>query len=715
MALDSIALAPPLEATDRSAETLRRLRAMRPRRAPHIQLGSVRQNNRLVYRAHDPLSGRTTELSPLAAELLLACDGQHDLGGLMRRIARQQPDADEQQLAEEALAIIASAESSGLILPVEAKSGGFVAPVIPSVFWRTVRNPLFARFSLFNPTPMFDRLKPLADVLFSTGGLVVWLAIVAVGAALAIGNWDELVRHASDQALAAHNLIWLVVLFPMVKVLHETGHALACTRWGGQVRDFGVSMMVFVPIPFVDCSDSTFFVRRRQRIAVAAAGMMVEFVIATLALCTWLVSTDELVRLLAFNLLVLTSVTTVLFNANPLLRFDAYYILSELLGIENLGSKSQGLIGAWARRVFLGAPASEVPQRPLFETLVLLGYGIGSFCYRITLVFVIVSSIFPRFFFLGFVLAAWAAITTIVLPLYRQSTTIFGALDKSTPQVRRRFVFTVGALILVAATVLAVPLPYAVVADGTIRLPPESIVRASEAGVVERLPYGISADVNKGDDLVVLSNPQLDAELNANRATLVSQQWKYQAQLASDLAEAALTQADMGVTEEDIADDERRVAALVVEASAAGRFEAADGMRQGIYIEEGGPIGVVLDGSPHRSAIVLVAQEDADLINSRLASVAVRQVGVDSRTRPARLEREYLVTLRGRPTGNSAAPTQNRFAFELGIEAGSDLPFGQAVKVRFDLGTAPLAVQIWRSLHIWYEKLMLSHYIDEAS
>ncbi len=698
--------------TSTAEDTLRRLRAMRLRLAAHITLGSVRQRNRPVYRAHDAVGGRTTELSALAAELLVRCDGAHGLADLIGIVRKRQPEMTEQQATEEVLAVVRAAEAGGLLLPVEMKPEGFVLPAQPSIVWRTLKNPLFARFSLFSPAAFFNWLAPLAMALFSPAGLIAWLAIVGTGIALVVANWGELMAHAADQGLAAHNLVWIILLFPLVKVLHEIGHGLACRRWGGEVRDFGISLMVFVPIPYVDCSDSAFFVRRRQRVVVAAAGMMVEFVIASFALAAWLVSTDELTRVLAFNLMVLTSITTVLFNANPLMRYDAYYILSELSGVDNLASKSQQLIGGWARQVFAGERRTT-PRRSWAETLLLLFYGVGSFLYRIFIVFAIVVGILPRFFFVGAVLAIWAGVAMIGQPLGKRAIAGFAYLKAASPGKRRRVLGGVLGVALPLVALLAIPLPYAVVADGAIRLPPEAVVRVAEAGMVDMLPQGEAGIVVPGAALVQLDNPLLDAELVASRATLVSLQRRYEALLASNLAEAALARAELEVTAEDVLSREQRRAELTIVAPVAGRFEIADGIVPGIHVEAGAAVGVVLGQSEDRLATVIVSQEDADLIGSRPGSVAIRPVGSNSLVRPASIAREYAVIVR-RDAEAEGGPSESRFAFELRIASGGDLPYGQALKVKFDLGYAPLAVQAWRSLHIWYEKLMLSRYIGSA-
>ena len=125
----------------------------------------------------------------------------------------------------------------------------------------------------------------------------------------------------------------------------------------------------------------------------------------------------------------------------------------------------------------------------------------------------------------------------------------------------------------------------------------------------------------------------------------------------------------------------------------------------------------MLDDSAPRTATVLVAQEDADLINSRLSSIAIRPVAPDSPVHGASLAREYVVAVRSVPAQKNAAPPplESRFAFELNVANGESMAYGSAIKVRFDLGYAPLALQSWRALRIWYEKLMLSRYINETS
>ncbi|RUT30262.1 hypothetical protein EMQ25_13180 [Arsenicitalea aurantiaca] len=724
MALDSVSpaalgAAPAASSSSDAEARLERLRGLRPRLAPYVRIGSVRQRGRTVYRAHDRLGGRTLELTPLAAELLLACAAGRTVFELSRIAGARRPEAGAAAVSEQVLQILGAAENHGLLLPLERRAEGYAPIAQPGLLMRTLKNPLFARFSFFNPDPLIERLAPLAHLLFSPPALIAWLAMVGFGVYLAIGNWDELFAYGATHALAPGSLVWMAVLFPLVKLLHELGHALACKRWGGEVRDFGTSLLVFMPIPFVDCSDSAFFVRRRQRIAVAAAGMMVEFVLAFGALIVWLVSTDDFVRLIAFNTMVLTSITTIAFNANPLLRFDAYYILSELIGMDNLGTRAQALIGGLSRRIFLGDANAPAIMPPPGERIVLLLYGLGSTAYKFFIVFFVVINVFPRFFVFGVVLAAWGAMSMIVLPLAKQARTTADYLKKADGAVRVKVLTRAAIGLVLLGGLLLVPLPYAVVADGAVRLPPESVLRSGGAGIVTALPRGVAGEVAAGEPLVLLDNPLLHAELNARRAGRVSQERRYEALLASNMAEAGLLAAELAFAAEDIASAEDAVARLVVAAPATGRFELADALEPGIQVEEGDPLGVVLPPTDTRTAIIVVSQEDADLIGSRLEGVTVRPVRTQSVTRPARILRDYHLSVAPPPDAAPGAPPppvlEARFAFELEIDAGADLPYGQAMKARFDLGLQPLSLQLWRSLNIWFEKIMLSRHMNQGA
>ncbi|MGC9328004.1 MAG: hypothetical protein ACP5I1_10250, partial [Candidatus Hinthialibacter sp.] len=174
---------------------------------------------------------------------------------------------------------------------------------------------------------------------------MVWL-VVTVSAVITAGlHWSELTENVVDRILSAQNLAAITIIFPILKAFHEMGHAYAVKRWGGEVHEMGIMLLVLMPIPYVDASGASAFRDRRQRLLVGAGGMMVELFIAALALHLWVNIGEGYVRSALFNIIVLASISTILFNANPLLRYDGYYILSDWLEISNLAQRSLEYLG----------------------------------------------------------------------------------------------------------------------------------------------------------------------------------------------------------------------------------------------------------------------------------------------------------------------------------------------------------------------------------
>src|SRR5262249_31618300 len=186
----------------------------------------------------------------------------------------------------------------------------------------------------------FERTRPLAKWLFGPAGAILWLVVVPPALLLAAQHWQELGANASDQILAANNVLPLALVYVALKALHEFGHGFAVKAFGGAVHELGVMILVLAPLPYVDASAASGFRSKWRRALVGSAGMIVEVFFAALALYIWLVVEPGLVRALAFDAMVVAGVSTVVFNGNPLLRYDGYYILADLLEIPNLAQRA---------------------------------------------------------------------------------------------------------------------------------------------------------------------------------------------------------------------------------------------------------------------------------------------------------------------------------------------------------------------------------------
>jgi putative peptide zinc metalloprotease protein len=313
------------------------------------------------------------------------------------------------------------------------------------------RNPLALRIPLFDPDRALDRLQPLARLLFNPAAAIGWLALVLVGLAVAGANAGALLAHASANALSGENLLLMVLVFPLVKLLHELGHALAVKRWGGQVSEVGVMLLVLAPLPYVDASGAAAFADKHRRIAVSAAGIAVELALAAIAVMLWVKLQPGLLRDLAFDVMLIGSVSTVLFNGNPLLRFDGYYVLADLIEIPNLAQRARRYLGYLVLRHAFGVASASSPVTAPGEAPWLLFYGIFAAVYRVLVAVTIISFVAGRFFIVGVVLAVFAALQMLVVPLIKQLVFLL-----RNPLLDRRRTWAVGLSTGVAVTLAAI-------------------------------------------------------------------------------------------------------------------------------------------------------------------------------------------------------------------------------------------------------------------
>jgi putative peptide zinc metalloprotease protein len=196
-------------------------------------------------------------------------------------------------------------------------------------WWRRYTQPLSIRVPLVDPDAFLERWLPLVTPLFSRGAALAAAGMICVAALLAAAHGPELTANAAERLLTPGNLLLLWLVYPLLKGLHELGHAFATKRWGGEVHEMGILFLVFVPLPYVDASAAAAFSDKWKRVAVGAAGIGVELVVAALAFGVWLAVEPGALRSLAYDVMWIGGASTLLFNGNPLLRFDGYYVLSE--------------------------------------------------------------------------------------------------------------------------------------------------------------------------------------------------------------------------------------------------------------------------------------------------------------------------------------------------------------------------------------------------
>lgn len=222
---------------------------------------------------------------------------------------------------------------------------------------------LAIRFPGFDATRTLDWLYPKCRWLFSRGMLIVAVAMVLYAGAIVVGHAGEVAARLPSLGvlLEPRHLLLLVATIGGVKLLHELGHALACKHFGGRCHEMGVLLLVFAPSLYCDVSDVWRLPNKWHRMAVSAAGMAVELVLAALATIAWWHTQPGLLNIWCLNIVMVCSVGTLLVNANPLLRYDGYYLLADLVEVPNLGSRARGLVGRMLRHWLLAEPAEVDP------------------------------------------------------------------------------------------------------------------------------------------------------------------------------------------------------------------------------------------------------------------------------------------------------------------------------------------------------------------
>ena len=320
-----------------------------------------------------------------------------------------------------------------------------------------------------------------------------------------------------ENFFASNNWIWLAIVMALTKVVHEFGHGLACKRFGGQCHEMGVMFLVLTPCLYVNVSDSWLIPNKWKRAFIAAAGMYVELVLAAIAVFVWWFSTPGLINQLALNVIFVSSVTTLLFNANPLLRYDGYYILSDLLEIPNLRSKATSLMQRTSGRWMLGIDNKSDPFLPVQRKWMFLTYSLAAVAYR----WVITISIFWFVYrilepyglkIVGQLLALSAIYGLIGMPLVRLFK--FFSVPGRMGTVKSTHLFTSVALFAALLLVIAlIPIPHHVHCNFYVQPHQAANVFVQVPGTLVTIHTAPNQPVKKGQPIVSLQSPELISEL----------------------------------------------------------------------------------------------------------------------------------------------------------------------------------------------------------
>ena len=703
-----------------------RVAGLKPQLVARARMHRHRYRGEVWYLLQDPASSKVHRFTPAARLVIAAMDGRRSVQELWQIAGRRL--GDDAPTQDDLIQLLGQLHAADLLMtdvpPDALELFDRGQKEVKAKRRRSWANPMAIRVPLWDPGRFLDRHQRLWKLLWGRPGAILWLAVVLPALLLLPSRWPELTQNVADRVLQVDNLLLIGVLFPFIKFLHEMGHATSNRAAGGEVHDMGVMVLVLMPVPYVDATSANVLRSRWARARIGAAGMIVEIFIAALAFYLWMLLEPGWLRAVLFNVMLVAGVSTLIFNGNPLLRYDAYYILADLIEMPNLAQQSARYWGYLIQRYGLRLRDVQSPARSAGERAWFASYGLLSAIYRAFVTVAIALFVGSRFFFVGVILAIWAVATMAITPIVKS----LKALDANpeTQEQRLRVYGTlagaVGALLLVLALV---PVPYRTTAEGVVWLPEQAVVRAGAPGFFRALGAEPGSEVAPGMLLARSVDPALDAQLRLSRARVDELEASYAAEFVEDRARAEIVREQLEHERTQLARAVERAQGLQVAAAAAGRFvvpHAAD--LPGRYLRQGEVIGYVLGSEP---PVVRVALDQAsiDAVTASTREVRMRLAGradVDHAGRilrqvPAGRDQVSSVALTAGGGGRIAADPRDpegrrtlERVFEIDVAfieppAGL-LPFGHRVHLRFEHPPQPVAVQLWRGTR----RLFLRHF-----
>ncbi|MEX2382631.1 MAG: M50 family metallopeptidase, partial [Opitutales bacterium] len=468
----------------------------------------------------DPYRNQFYRIRPVAYYFLARLDGQKTIEEVWNESLHLDPESTPGQ--QEIIQALSQLYQANLLASEHPSDSAQLFARMRKRKLRSFRsqilNFLFVRVPLWDPDQFLNWLRPLAKLLVRPLFGVIWLLVLLAGVKVAIDHLDILWEQGQG-LLAPGNLILLYFAWAVVKFLHECGHGIVCKRYGGEVHTMGIMFLVFMPIPYVDASSAWAFRERWRRVLVGAAGMMVEMFCAAIAAFIWVSTGPGVVNQVAYNIMFLASVSTILFNANPLLRFDGYYILSDLVDVPNLHQQSFRQQKYWLERYGFGLKRSIPPARTRGEAIGLTTFNLASTVYRLFVLTVIILFIAGQFFGLGMLVAVFAIIVWGVVPIGK-----FLKYLLSEPRLQRVRPRALGVVLLPVAVVViflaVIPFPQRFRAPGVIRGTVVADVIGRAEGTIEEMLVPPGSWVEQGTPVLVLSNETLEHQIAGIQAEM---------------------------------------------------------------------------------------------------------------------------------------------------------------------------------------------------
>lgn len=582
-------------------ESWYRVAELRARLRPSAQISRQHYRGERWYVVRDPAGNQYHRLSSAAYRFVGLLDGSRtvseawDLAGGML--------ADDAPTQPEVVQILSQLHAANLLEANITPDAGVLLRRHKQLMKRRIQgrlmNILFPRIPLWDLDKFLVRWLPVMRVLLSKFGIVLWLGVIIAACATVAPLWGDLSKAAGD-AVSPGNWPFLWATFVIIKLIHELGHAFMCRRFGGEVHELGVMFLVFVPAPYVDASSAWSLPSKWQRILVGAGGMIFELFVAAICAFVWVATKDgshALVRQLAYNTMLIASVSTIIFNANPLLRYDGYYMLSDWLEIPNLRQKSMeysfGLIKRHLFRV-----KSPIPLPPVGQRFWLLLYAITSGVYRVFVGIMIILVVTDQVPVLGVLMAIGGVITWLFVPVGK--TLHYLLLDAELHRKRGRAMAWTGAFVAAVVVLIGfIKFPMRFEATGMTQAELQQTLRARSSGFVELIAVKDGQMVKANEPLLICRDKQLETEIARHEAEARSIETSIRLGMVQDPSEKIRQQYALESLNKQLSFLKARQKDLTIRAPFDGLLVApALHELKGKYLHQGEEVAMVIHADP---------------------------------------------------------------------------------------------------------------------
>lgn len=382
--------------SDQASRDLERRKHVRLRIRPDLSITPQRYEGRSFYVIKDPVSLRYYRFKEQEYFLLKLMDGRHTLDEAQKSFEnRFRPDRltleDLEHFGQQLL-------TAGLVQNESPNAGNLLfdrRKKRKRMEWiQTFTNILYIKIPVIDPDRILTWMLPYLRFMFTYWFLAVSVAVMGAAVFLVTTHFDTFLGRLPSyhEFFNVKTVVYLWAALGVVKVIHEFGHGLSCKAFGGEVHEMGFLLLCLSPAMYCNVSDAWTLPNKWHRIIIGGAGIYVELMIAAIATFVWWNTTSSpFLSHMSLCLMVICSVSTVVFNGNPLMRYDGYYVLADWIEIPNLRDRANRYLSNLFQEVCLGIETMPEPYMELGRKLLFLTYAIVSYIYRWVVTFFILK------------------------------------------------------------------------------------------------------------------------------------------------------------------------------------------------------------------------------------------------------------------------------------------------------------------------------------